>query len=367
MFYARIMKLVANLKLVPDAAQSKALRDTLITANAACNAISKTAFETHTFGQFALHKPTYHETKRRFGLNAQMVVRCIAKVADAYKAGRQTLRRFRPDSAQPYDDRILRFCANDTVSIWVLGGRIKVPFRCGDHQRRLLEHRKGEVDLMRVNGVFYLACVCDVDDPALIETTDVLGVDLGVVNIAADSRGRTYSGKKTERIRKTFEHRRRNLQRKQTRSATRKLVKISGRQARFQKDTNHCISKTIVSEAQRSLSAIALEDLTGIRGRVQARRPQRARLHNWPFAQLRAFLGYKAALKGLPVILVDPAYTSQTCPACGHVERGNRPTRSEFRCRSCGLAGPADTIAARNIRARALVNAPTVASVQWVA
>jgi putative transposase len=361
MFYTRNMKLVANLKLVSTKEQSTALLKTLRITNDACNAISTIAFDARSFGQYALHKATYYRIKKQFSLSAQMVVRCIAKVSDAYAKDRTTLRRFRPDSAQPYDDRILRFCANDTVSIWVLGGRIKIPFQCGEHQRLLLEHRKGEIDLMRVKGVFYLACVCDVDDPKLIETTDVLGVDLGMVNIAADSMGKVYSGKAINRVRCTYAHRRRNLQHKETRSATRKLVTIKGRQARFQKDVNHVISKTIVSDAQRTASAIALEDLGGIRTRVTARRHQRARLSNWAFAQLRTFIGYKAARHGIPVILVDPRNTSLECPSCGHIDPRNRTTRNEFVCVQCGLAGPADTIAAQNIRARALVNAPMVA------
>jgi hypothetical protein len=48
---------------------------------------------------------------------------------------------------------------------------------------------------------------------------------------------------------------------------------------------------------------------------------------------------------------VDPANTSRTCPVCGHVDKRNRRSQSEFRCRRCGHAGPADVIAARNIRA----------------
>ena len=354
------MKLVVNLKLTPTPGQAKLLRETLRQANAACNYLSEVGWKAKILRQYDLHKLAYHDTKQRFGLVADLVIRCIAKVADAYKADKRSMRRFRPDAAQPYNHHILRFLKEDAVSIWLLGGRQKIPFVMGERQHTLFAHRKGEVDLMRVRGKWYLAIVCDIDDPKLIETTDILGVDLGIVNIAADSTGKVYSGKTINRVRCTYAHRRRNLQRKQTRSATRKLVKISGRQARFQKDVNHCISKTIVSDAQRTASAIALEDLGGIRERVTARRHQRARLSNWAFAQLRTFLGYKAAMHGIPMILVDPRNTSRECPSCGHTDAKNRRTRNEFVCARCGLAGPADTIAARNIRARAVVNQPMV-------
>ncbi|HUR06774.1 MAG TPA: transposase, partial [Nonomuraea sp.] len=70
-----------------------------------------------------------------------------------------------------------------------------------------------------------------------------------------------------------------------------------------------------------------------------------------------------AARAGVAFLLVDPAYTSQTCPDCGHISRANRPARGRFVCTRCGLAGPADHIAARNIATRgvtgwAAVNQP---------
>ncbi|MER3402668.1 MAG: transposase, partial [Armatimonadota bacterium] len=73
--------------------------------------------------------------------------------------------------------------------------------------------------------------------------------------------------------------------------------------------------------------------------------------------QLRSFIEYKARLAGVPVVIVDPRNTSRTCPACGHVAKANRPTQAEFRCVECGFAGPADAIAAENIR-RAVVMRP---------
>jgi putative transposase len=105
----------------------------------------------------------------------------------------------------------------------------------------------------------------------------------------------------------------------------------------------------------------ALEALKGIRSRIKARRMQRGRLHNWAFYHLRQCITYKARLAGLPVIDVDPRYTSQQCRRCFHVSRQNRKSQSEFFCTRCGYAAAADLNAARNIQARALVNAPMVA------
>jgi hypothetical protein len=157
------MKLIANLKLNPTPTQSHALSKTLKTANAACNWLSAHAWATKTCKQFALHRRTYAACRTQFALSAQMAVCCIAKVADAYKLDRKTRRRFRRTAAQPYDDRIFRFCSDTEVSLWTLHGRLTIfrdcvgggalrpfPYQCGPRQRALLASRKGEVDVLLV-------------------------------------------------------------------------------------------------------------------------------------------------------------------------------------------------------------------------
>jgi putative transposase len=111
-----------------------------------------------------------------------------------------------------------------------------------------------------------------------------------------------------------------------------------------------------VTEAQRTGRGIALEDLTGIRARVRLRKPQRVTLHSWAFAQLGQFTAYKARRAGVALVYVDPAYTSQGCSACGHVDRKNRPRQATFCCTSCGFAEHADVNAAKNIAARGILS-----------
>ena len=141
------MKLVANLKLTPTPAQHAALVDTLTVSNRACTWLAKEAWDSTTFGQFALHKLAYARCRAQFGLAAQMTVRCIAKVADAYKLDRKTRRRFRRYAAQPYDDRIFRLCSDTALSLWTTQGRMTIPYQCGARQRALLAYRKGEVKI----------------------------------------------------------------------------------------------------------------------------------------------------------------------------------------------------------------------------
>ena len=355
------MKLVANLKLIPTPEQHAALLDTLMVSNRACTWLAKEAWDAHTFGQFALHKLTYERCRAQFGLAAQMTVRCIGKVADAYKLDRKARRRFKRYAAQPYDDRIFRFCSDTEVSLWTTHGRLRIPYQCGARQRALLAFRKGEVDLMYMKGAWYLAVVCDVLEPETIGIERVLGVDLGIVNLAVDSDGTVYTGDAIERTRQRYTARREGLQAHRTRSARRRLKLLKGKQARFQQDVNHTIAKRLVEHAQRSAAALALEDLTGIRQRVKARREQRPRHANWGFFQLRRYVTYKAARAGVPVILVDPRYTSQECFFCHHIAKTNRPTQDRFSCQRCGYTTAADFNAAQNIKTRAAVNQRIVA------
>ncbi|WP_067173093.1 zinc ribbon domain-containing protein [Microtetraspora niveoalba] len=228
------MKLVVQVKLLPDAATQAALRETLVLCNRAANHASRRAFTTGVKGKTSLQRVVYGEPKA-MGLSAQPAIHAIRKVADAYatlkanlKAGNygpqgsrrraaveSTPVRLRKDAAQPFDDRCLSWQLDArTVSIWTARGRCgRIPFACSPAQ---------------------------------------------------------------------------------------------------------------------------LDMLTRYRR----------------FAQLGSFITYKAQRCGVPVVHVDPAYTSKGCSACGHVDDRNRPDQATFACTSCGFAEHADVNAARNIAAR---------------
>jgi putative transposase len=356
------MKLTAQLRLLPTPEQANYLECTLRRANLAASYVSEVAWEARTFGRFALQKLCYVEVRKQFGLSAQMTIHALAKVSDAYKPDKRKKRFFRPLGSIAYDDRILSWNLNEpSVSIWTVSGRLSIPFVCGERQMRFLKDRKGESDLVYRQGEWYLLATCEIDAPKPFVPEGALGVDLGVRNIATDSDGNIHAGATVDGIRRRRRRLRRKLQRRRTKSKRRRLQKLSGRERRFATDTNHKISKRIVELAERTKRAIALEDLKGIRSRARARRQQRARLHSgWSFGQLRAFVEYKARLAGVPVYHVDPRNTSKECPECGHVSRSNRSSQAVFACTSCGCAGHADVIAARNISGRVAVMLPNV-------
>lgn len=353
MRYTFSMKLIAVVKLLPTDEQRQLLFETLKRANAACNAISDAAWEAKQFGRAPVHRLTYAAVREQFELTAQLVVRCIGKVVDAYKLDKKTKRQFKKFGAVPYDNRILNWrMTNGNVSIWLLGGRETIPFVTGEHQAHLLQYQQGESDLVYRKGEFYLYTTCDIPDKAPIDPEGWLGVDLGVTNIAVDSDGEVYSGKTIKGVRRRHRRLRQKLQRKGTKSAKRRLKQLAGKERRFANHVNHCISKQLVSKAQGTARGIALENLSGIRERITVRRNQRDTLHSWAFFNLRQKIEYKARRVGIPVVIVDPRNTSRTCPNCGCIDKHNRPSQSVFKCVTCGFADHADYVAAGNIARR---------------
>jgi putative transposase len=353
------MRLTIQLKLQPTLEQADLLRQTLEKANEACDAISEMAWDASTFHQIPLHKLAYYEIRNRFNLSSQVVVRCIAKVADAYKLDRKTKRIFKPLGALAFDNRILSYKAT-SVSIWTIAGRQRIPFVCGEHQQALLHKRIGESDLAFIRGDWYLLTTAEVEPEAQQPIQDVLGIDLGVTNIAVDSDGDIHQANTIKNVRYRHRRLRQKLQKKGTLGSRRRLRALAGQERRFATWVNHNLSKYIVAKAKHTKRAIAMEDLTHIRSRIRAKRSQRAILHSWAFAQLRRFIEYKAQLQGVPLHFVDPRNTSRTCPVCGYCAKENRKTQSSFLCLSCGFAGLADKIAAENIciLGRVAVNLP---------
>ncbi|GAA4071826.1 RNA-guided endonuclease InsQ/TnpB family protein [Nonomuraea soli] len=370
---------VVQVRLSPTPAQAVALAAAVEVANRAAALVSRLAWRHRCFGRVALHRLAYHRVRAELPrLGAQAANLAIARVHSVYahrRKSRQRAHGFRPSGAVPYDARMLTFNRDArTASIWTPTGRVSVSYAGRDADERAIETLPvGESDLICRGGKWLLQVTVTLPTPNQAEPVNgFLGVDQGVANLAVTSDGLVLPGKalpgtiagnghvRTVRARR-FRQRRR-LQAKGTRSARRALRRLSGRERRMMTDVNHQITAYVVREAERTGRGIALEDLRGIRGRVRADRLQRRTLHGWAFAQQTAFTRYKAARAGVAFVLVDAAYTSQCCPSCGYVSRGNRPTRGRFACLRCGLAGHADHIAAVNIAQRGVDGWGTVNS-----
>jgi IS605 OrfB family transposase len=375
------VKQVVKVRVLPSDRDAAALYGTLRTCNLAASWLSEQMLVSRVFRKIDVQRRFYGELRARFGLAAQPTIRVIGKVAFSYAALRANIaagnygppesawrRRiegspieFRPLGAHPFDARCLSWRFPDsagrraTVSIWTIAGRLKsIPIICEPGQLALLRtHTIGETDLILRDGKWFLHATIDVPDaPLKVPTNGFLGVDMGIVNIATTSVGEKASGARLNAYRKRQMRLRKRLQAKRTGSARRLLKRRRRKEARFAADINHQISKRIVAEAERTGCGVAVEELTGIRDRVRLRKPQRATLHSWAFAQLGTFLAYKAKRAGVAFVEVDPAYTSQTCNACGYVDKKNRRCQAVFECGRCRFVGHADHNAAINIASR---------------
>ena len=353
------MKQTLMVKLATTPEQYKSLLTTMEQFNEACNYISQLAFENYTASQVKLHHLAYRYLREHYKLSSQMAVRCVGKVVEPYRRDKSKLHTFKPHSAMVYDSRILAFKGLDKISILALEGRLIIPIKIGEYQRARINRIVRQSDLILRNGVFYLAITVDAPEQTPDDPTGSIGVDLGVIHLAVDSDGEFYSGKEVDKVRENTENLKSALQSKGTKSAKRHLKKISGREARFRRNTNHVISKRLVSKAKDTHRLIALEDLKGI-GDSTVRHSQRRRHKSWAFNQLRQFITYKAKIAGVIVELVDPRYTSQTCPQCNFISKHNRVSQSSFICQVCGFASNADLVGAINISRRAFVNKPIV-------
>ena len=350
-----------QIKLLPDDKQREALIDTFIKFNDACNFVSEAAFEKKLYNKVFLQKVVYRDIREKFNLAAQLAIRVIGKVVETYKSDKTVFHEFRDFGSIVYDQRILSFKGMDQVSISTTNGRIRVPVTIGKYGEIPFERIRGQCDLVRKNKLFYLMVAVEFPEEPSIEPENITGIDMGIANIAVDSTGKYYSGDHIKDVREHYADLRSRLQSVGTKSAKRHMKKLSGKESRFVRNTNHVISSEIVHKAKGTSSAIAIEDLSGIRMRTTVRKGNRYIHNSWSFHQFRSFIEYKAREAGIPVIVIDPHNTSRECPNCYAITRKNRPERSRFRCISCGLDGETDLIASINIRNRAAVNQPIVA------
>nr|WP_256867898.1 transposase [Halorientalis salina] len=181
------------------------------------------------------------------------------------------------------------------------------------------------------------------------ETTEngtVLGVDLGVNEIAVTSTARFFSASELNHKRREFDRVHFGLQACGTRNAHRTLETVTGRETEYVKHVLHSVSKELVAEALRyDCAGIVFEELAGIRERL----PNADWHSKWAFDVLLTYVTYKAEAAGLFVETIPPNNTSKRCPECGFVADDNRPERDAFECQQCGNKNHADYNAAKNV------------------
>jgi IS605 OrfB family transposase len=363
-------------KLQPTPEQVTKLESTLQAFALACNYVNEHTDPKLT-NKIAIQSLTYQTIKTEFNLVANMAVRACARVAANRKVAKQKgkpVKRFAP-SSMDCDKDLFRFREHDwTVSLATIHGRERIKLNAGNYQRGKLKGRSPTSAQLckHRDGQFYLHIQIKDDAPDSLLTDKVIGIDLGRRDIAVTSEGQKWDGTGIQQVRDKFSKIRASLQKKApkgtrtTRRRCREILKrLSGRERRYQQWLNHNISKSVVRRAVSLSASIAIEDLTGIRERINEQprnKTERRRSNSWAFYQLRMFIEYKALGAGVCVIPISPAYTSQMCHHCLHihpVKGKSYRSGKTFSCRHCGWHGDADFNGANNIALAGLfINQP---------
>jgi IS605 OrfB family transposase len=388
--------ITAKLKLRTTPEQFCALRQTQLAYRGALNYVSRYAFAhdkmSHAVG---LQEGTYADIRTRFGLPAQMACSVPRQVGATYKtlwtkvkanaaarAAGQTKKRYR---GLDYAPRFLSptltfqlghdygFKTDQQVSILTLQGRVILPYSGYARHVALIQQGAciGAAKLWydKPHQQFYLLVSLElaVADPVPEAHQRIVGVDVGqrYLAVATDVQNhvRFFPGASARAHADHSARLRKHLQQKGTRSATRRLLVLAGRERRLKQECNHHISRQIVDAYPHSL--IGLEDLTHIcerrrrkHGKKATKKQRRANRHaaQWTFAELHGYVAYKALLSGSMAVKVDAYQTSQACPRCGYTAEGNRPDKGLlFVCQACQLVLHADLIGARNVALRTLL------------
>ncbi len=306
-----------------------------------------------------LHKLTYYPLREKTDLVAGLIISARNKACDAVRLCVVNWSRKRKASKPVFGSfSAIRFDKN-TVTVKnrectfsALGGRVKAKYVLGDYQKKILDDPDYEfrTGTLTFNGKDFFLNISVVKSVPIKETGTIMGVDLGINNIAVTSTGRFFKAGILNDKRRQYAERRSKIQRKGTRSAHLLLKRMSKRENSFSRWVLHNVSRRIIEEAKRvGASVIAMENLKGIRERTKKRgKSHRHRISLWAFFRLQRFIQYKALEEGINVQFVDPKYTSQRCSKCGSVCQSNR-NGSVYHCRACGYQVHADYNASKNI------------------
>jgi IS605 OrfB family transposase len=324
----------------------------------ACNQILEVAKRENCWNTTKLHHKVYKPVREATGLKANHVCQAIRRVIGNAKAVKQ-IHKFRPTSISLDVRTFVYKEESQSVGVTLMCGRVEFKLSIGGYQIALLRGQSPtSATLNRTKqGQYFINFVVDIPTQPTGKTPKVIGVDLGRRDIATTSTGKSWSGKQIQNTRDRYSQVRANVQSKRTRSSRRLLRRLSLRERKFQEWLNHNISKQLVQDAKQMNAALAFEDLTNIRqslNQLPRGKTERRRTNNWAFYQLRLFVGYKANIAGVRVVLVPPAYTSQTCSRCHHVHpiKGKSYRNGKvFKCGHCGFEYDADINAANNIAA----------------
>ena len=356
------MTITAKIQISATVDDKVLLDETMSVYADACNYVSDYVFRTHNLKQFSLNKVLYSELRERFGLKSQMAQSVFKTVIARYKTILENESKWiKPSFKKPQYDLVWNrdySLTQNRFSVNTLNGRVKLPY-FSEGMSKYFDHtvyKFGTAKLVNKHGKYFLhiPVTYDVKESNISDIRNVVGIDRGINFVVAtyDSKHKSgfVSGKAIKQKRANYSKLRKELQMRHTPSARRRIKAIGQRENRWMQDVNHCVSKALVKSNPKH-TLFVLEDLSGVRNATErVKTKDRYVSVSWSFYDLEQKLIYKAKQNQSSVIKVDPRYTSQCCPVCGHTEKSNRNKKIHlFTCRKCGYKSNDDRIGAMNL------------------
>jgi IS605 OrfB family transposase len=307
-----------------------------------CFCIDK-GIELHTSNKKKIHNATYYPLRKIYPNIPSALLQTIRNVAcENLKAVKLKVKPIPKNKFIRYDKRTFSY-KNGIVSVSTINKRQKFNITLPKFAEKYKSWNCKAGTVVLRNDQLWLNLIFNKNAETITNPDTFLGTDMGINHIAVCSDNEFYNSKQLKRIKGKYQYLKAKLQSAGTRSAKRHLKRLKGREKRFVRDVNHCISKRI---AEKPYDCFVLEDLKKIK-RDKGKKFNR-KLGNWSYYQLGNFIQYKAEEKGKLTIKVNPKHTSQICSKCGHIEKSNRKG-SRFKCKKCGFELDADLNASRNI------------------
>ena len=354
--------ITAKVQIVATDTDKVLLNKTMSVYCDACNYVSDYVFRTHDLKQFSLNKILYSTLRKKFSLKSQMALSVFKTVIARYKTILENQNEWiKPSFKKPQYDLVWNrdySLTQNCFSVNTLNGRVKLPY-FAEGMSKYFNHsiyKFGTAKLVNKHGKYYLhiPVTYEVEESNISDICNVVGIDRGINFVVAtyDSKHKSgfVSGKAIKQKRADYSRLRKELQMRHTPSSRRRLKAIGQRENRWMQDINHQVSKALATGNPKH-TLFVLEDLTGIRNATERVKIKGRYVSiSWSFYDLEQKLIYKAKQNQSSVIKVDPRYTSQCCPACGHTEKSNRNKKIHlFTCKNCGYTSNDDRIGAMNL------------------
>ncbi|BAH07787.1 hypothetical protein CKR_2736 [Clostridium kluyveri NBRC 12016] len=314
------------------------------------------------YRMFYLHNEyTYYYLRETYYLKSQMAQSCMKTAIAKYKTNKSNGHDFTLVQFENLEYDLVwnrDYSLNKNIfSINSLQGRLKIPYQSKGMEKYFDgSYSFGTAKLVYKFNKYFLHIPVTKDYPQTtpFEINKIVGIDLGINFLATtyDSFGKAtfYQGRHIKAKRGHYKILRKQLQECGSKSAKRRIKSIGSRENRYVSDINHQITKSLVDKYGTN-TLFVLEDLTNVRTATE-----KVTINNryvsvsWAFYQFRQLLEYKAQMNGSIVMAVNPKYTSQTCPKCGHIEKANRDKKNHiFKCKNCSYQSNDDRIGAINL------------------